>query len=131
MTSRLKYFAGKSPLFTAAFPSTPLRCEIITPRCAVYILLPVPRCGRATGRISTTAVAGQPVLWDSLEIPAMVAKLAPGGERLTSDAGLEGHLTMLGTCLKASLGIRRAQLHQEVLAKNRLNAREKCLNVGR
>jgi hypothetical protein len=47
------------------------------PCCAVYIVLPVPRCSRASGRTSTAAVAGQPVLWDSLEIPDRVAKLAP------------------------------------------------------
>jgi hypothetical protein len=50
---------------------------------------------RMAGRTSTTAVMGQPVLWDSLETPDRVAKLAPRDERLTGDAGSEGHLTML------------------------------------
>lgn len=54
-----------------------LQIEKHPPCRAVYILLPVTRCGRATGRTSTAAVAGQPVLWDSLEIPDRVAKLAP------------------------------------------------------
>ena len=61
----------------------------------VYIVLPAPWRSRVTGRTSTEAVEGQTVPWDSLEISDGVAKLSPRGERLTGDAGSEGHLTML------------------------------------
>ena len=40
---------------------------------------------------STAAATGYPGLWDSLETPGEVAKLAPRGERLTGDAGSKVH----------------------------------------
>ncbi|MFM0239873.1 hypothetical protein [Paraburkholderia phytofirmans] len=72
-----KYFFGEisyghGQFFERASPS-----QNHHPCRAVYIVLPVSRCSRATGRTSTAAVAGQPVLWDSLETPDWVAKLAP------------------------------------------------------
>lgn len=71
------FFADKSPSRADRFLRAARPMPNHHPCCAVCILLPVPWCSRATGRTSTAAVAGQPVLWDSLEIPDRVAKLAP------------------------------------------------------
>jgi hypothetical protein len=42
--------------------------------------------------LKTAAAAGNPGLWESLEIPGRVAKLVPVDERLAGEAGSGVHL---------------------------------------
>ena len=70
------------------------------------------------GRTSTTAVMGQPVLWDSLETPGG-GEVSASDERLTGDAGSGEHqedARELG--LKARYRMGWAQLHQDVSLKS-------------